>query len=48
MTGVFVDQFEHRAGAGAYAEDLARNDAEHYARHAATRTRPTCRAAAGC
>ncbi|MGY1803562.1 hypothetical protein ACI78T_09795 [Blastococcus sp. SYSU D00922] len=30
MTGVFVDQFEARAGAGAYAADLARNDAEHY------------------
>jgi hypothetical protein len=30
VTGVFVDQFRHRAGAGAYAEDLARNDAEHY------------------
>jgi len=30
VTGVFVDQFESRAGAGAYAEDLARNDAEHY------------------
>ncbi len=30
LTGVFVDQFEHRAGAGAYAEDLARNDADHY------------------
>jgi hypothetical protein len=30
MTGVFVDQFDSRAGAGAYAEDLARNDAEHY------------------
>ena len=30
VTGVFVDQFAHRAGAGAYAEDLARNDAEHY------------------
>lgn len=30
MTGVFVDQFESRAGAGAYAEDLARNDADHY------------------
>jgi hypothetical protein len=29
-TSVFVDQFEHRAGAGAYAADLARNDAEHY------------------
>ena len=31
MTGVFVDQFVSRAGAGLYAEDLARNDAEHYA-----------------
>jgi hypothetical protein len=31
MTGVFVDRFDSRAGAGAYAEDLARNDAEHYA-----------------
>ncbi|TYP85994.1 hypothetical protein [Blastococcus xanthinilyticus] len=31
MTGVFVDQFEQRAGAGAYAEALARNDAELYA-----------------
>jgi hypothetical protein len=30
MTGVFVDQFDSRAGAGAYAEDLARNDAEQY------------------
>ena len=30
MTGVFVDQFAVRAGAGAYVEDLARNDAEHY------------------
>jgi len=30
MTGVFVDQFDSRAGAGAYAEDLARNDAQHY------------------
>lgn len=30
VTGVFVDRFENRAGAGAYAEDLARNDAEHY------------------
>ncbi|MCZ2859824.1 hypothetical protein [Blastococcus sp. VKM Ac-2987] len=30
ITGVFVDQFEQRAGAGAYAEDLARNDAELY------------------
>lgn len=30
LTGVFVDQFESRAGAGAYAEDRAHNDAEHY------------------
>ena len=30
MTGVFVDQFGARAGAGAYAQDLARNDAERY------------------
>jgi len=30
VTGVFVDQFASRAGAGAYAEDLARNDAELY------------------
>jgi hypothetical protein len=30
LTSVFVDQFEHRAGAGAYAADLAHNDAEHY------------------
>lgn len=30
MTGVFVDQFRQRAGAGAYAEALARNDAELY------------------
>jgi hypothetical protein len=30
MTGVFVDQFDARAGAGAYARDLARNDAAHY------------------
>jgi hypothetical protein len=30
MTGVFVDQFAARAGAGAYARDLARNDAERY------------------
>jgi hypothetical protein len=30
MTGVFVDQFDTRAGAAAYAADLARNDAEHY------------------
>jgi hypothetical protein len=29
-TGVFVDQFASRAGAGVYAEDLARNDAERY------------------
>ena len=30
VTGVFVDQFEQRWGASAYAADLARNDAEHY------------------
>ncbi|MGY1915744.1 hypothetical protein [Blastococcus sp. SYSU DS0973] len=30
ITGVFVDQFHQRAGARAYAEDLARNDAELY------------------
>lgn len=30
LTGVFVDQFDRRAGAAAYAADLARNDAEHY------------------
>jgi hypothetical protein len=30
VTGVFVDRFDSRAGAGAYAEDLARNDAEEY------------------
>jgi hypothetical protein len=30
VTGVFVDQFEGRRGAGSYAADLARNDAEHY------------------
>jgi hypothetical protein len=30
VTGVFVDQFESRAGAGSYAEDLAHNDAERY------------------
>jgi hypothetical protein len=30
VTGVFVDRFDSRAGAGSYAEDLARNDAEHY------------------
>ena len=33
VTGVFVDQFESRAGAGAYAEDRAHNDAEHYRGH---------------
>jgi hypothetical protein len=31
VTGVFVDQFRTRAGASSYAEDLARNDAAHYA-----------------
>jgi hypothetical protein len=30
VTSVFVDQFEHRAGSGAYAADLARNESEHY------------------
>jgi hypothetical protein len=30
LTSVFVDQFEGQEGAGAYAEDLARNDAEYY------------------
>ncbi len=30
ISGVFVDQFHSRAGAGAYAADLARNDADHY------------------
>lgn len=30
VTGVFVDQFGSRAGATAYAEDRARNDAERY------------------
>ena len=30
MTGVFVDQFSSRAGAGAYAEDLASNEADTY------------------
>ena len=29
-TGVFVDQFDLRAGAGAYVEDLARNEAAQY------------------
>jgi hypothetical protein len=30
VTGVFVDQFRSRAGAAAYAADLARNDAGRY------------------
>jgi hypothetical protein len=30
LTSVFVDQFAGPEGAGAYAEDLARNDAEYY------------------
>jgi hypothetical protein len=30
QTGVFVDRFRAADGAVAYAEDLARNDAEHY------------------
>jgi hypothetical protein len=30
LTGIFVDQFEGRAGAGAYVDDLASNDADYY------------------
>jgi hypothetical protein len=30
MTSVFVDQFDHRSGASAYARDLARNEAGYY------------------
>jgi hypothetical protein len=30
VTGVLVDRFESRAGAGAYADDLAHNEAERY------------------
>jgi hypothetical protein len=30
MTSVFVDQFESRAGAASYSDDLASNDAEYY------------------
>jgi hypothetical protein len=30
LTSVFIDQFEGSEGAGSYAEDLARNDAEYY------------------
>jgi hypothetical protein len=30
LTSVFVDQFSDAEGAGSYAEDLARNDAEYY------------------
>ncbi|WP_138757627.1 hypothetical protein [Modestobacter altitudinis] len=30
LTSVFLDQFQDGAGAGSYAEDLARNDAEYY------------------
>ena len=30
VTGVFVDRFDSRSGAGAYTEDLASNDAERY------------------
>jgi hypothetical protein len=30
LTSVFLDQFSGPEGAGAYAEDLARNDAEYY------------------
>jgi hypothetical protein len=30
LTSVFLDQFDGTEGAGSYAEDLARNDAEYY------------------
>jgi hypothetical protein len=30
LTGVFVDRFDSEEGAAAYAEDLARNDADEY------------------
>jgi hypothetical protein len=30
VTSVFIYEFEHRAGAGAYARDLAGNEAEYY------------------
>jgi hypothetical protein len=30
MTSVFVDQFDHRSGASAYARDLASNEAGYY------------------
>jgi hypothetical protein len=30
LTSVFLDQFRDERGAGSYAEDLARNDAEYY------------------
>jgi hypothetical protein len=30
MTGLFVDQFDRRVGAAAYAADLAHNEAERY------------------
>lgn len=30
LTSVFIDQFADPAGAATYADDLARNDAEHY------------------
>ncbi|WP_299958277.1 hypothetical protein [uncultured Modestobacter sp.] len=30
LTSVFLDQFADAGGAGSYAEDLARNDAEYY------------------
>jgi hypothetical protein len=30
LTSVFVDQFDGAPGAGSYAEDLARNDADYY------------------
>ena len=47
VTSVFVDQFDTRAGAGAYAEDLARNDAELY-RGMLAEDPPDLPAAAGC
>jgi hypothetical protein len=30
VTGLYVDQFDHRVGATSYAAALARNEAEHY------------------
>jgi hypothetical protein len=45
VTGVLVDQFDTRAGAGAYVADLARNDAEHYG---GTLTEDPARLPGGC